>query len=128
MPDKKHILVVEDDEQLLNVLTTKLHSQGFDVYKAQDGYLGLEVALNRKPDLILLDVLMPRMSGLATLKSLRSDPWGQTVPVIVLTNVPLEDESLINSISEYKPSYCLQKTSVTLEEIVEKIHELVSSK
>ena len=76
------ILVVDDDERILNFLRVKLKGSGYEVLTAKDGVEALEKAQTQEPDLILLDVIMPRLDGLETLKQLRSF---STAPVIVLS-------------------------------------------
>jgi DNA-binding response OmpR family regulator len=83
---KKRVLIVEDDAALRNVLGDKLEYEDFSILIAKDGEEGLKVALKNKPDLILLDILMPKMNGVDMLKQLRVDNWGRTVPVLLLTN------------------------------------------
>jgi DNA-binding response OmpR family regulator len=81
------ILVVEDEKVLIDTLEEKLVSEGFDVTKAYDGDEGLKLALAEHPDLILLDILMPKVDGLVMLKKLREDSWGKYANVMILTNV-----------------------------------------
>jgi two-component system KDP operon response regulator KdpE len=76
------ILVVEDDERILNFLRSKLKASGYEVSTANDGVQGLEQAQAQEPNLIVLDLLMPKMSGLDMLKELRSF---SSIPVIILT-------------------------------------------
>jgi two-component system KDP operon response regulator KdpE len=76
------ILVVDDEERIVHFLTTKLKASGYEVLTAGDGVKGLEQAQAQEPDLIVLDLLMPRMNGLEMLQELRSF---STVPVIILT-------------------------------------------
>lgn len=76
------ILVVDDEERIVHFLTTKLKASGYEVMTAGDGVKGLEQAQAQEPDLIVLDLLMPRMNGLEMLQELRSF---STVPVIILT-------------------------------------------
>jgi len=76
------ILVVDDEERIVNFLTTKLKASGYEVLTASDGVKGLEQAQAQEPDLIVLDLLMPRMNGLEMLQQLRSF---SAVPVIILT-------------------------------------------
>lgn len=80
------ILVVEDDLSISGLLSEYLTDEGFNVIVAQDGDQGLEMAISEKPDLILLDIMMPKKDGLTVLKELRSTEEGKTVPVIMLTN------------------------------------------
>jgi len=76
------ILVVDDDQRILNFLSSKLKASGYEVLTANDGLAGLEQSQAQEPDLIILDILMPRMDGLELLKEVRSF---STVPVIMLT-------------------------------------------
>lgn len=85
--NEKTILVVEDEASLRKVLSDKLKHVGFKVEQAADGVEGLKKALDVHPDLILLDVMMPKMDGIGVLKELHKDKWGAYVPVILLTNV-----------------------------------------
>ena len=82
----KKILIVEDETALLTALTSSFERTEIKVVTAQDGDEGLKVALREHPDLILLDLLMPKMDGIAMLHKLREDAWGKDVKVIVLTN------------------------------------------
>lgn len=115
----KKILVVEDDGSVLSILTSALGKQGFVMLGARNGEEGLQVAFREKPDLILMDLLMPKMSGIDMLKRLRQDPWGKDVPVIVLTNLNQADkvsEALANEVFDY-----FIKANTGLDEVVDKV-------
>lgn len=87
MNKKVHkILIVEDDPSISGLLSEYLVGEGFNVIVAQDGDKGLGMAISDKPDLILLDIMMPKKDGLSMLKELRTTEEGKTVPVIMLTN------------------------------------------
>lgn len=124
---KKIILVTEDESPMLRVLTDALSECGFDTLQARDGQEGLTLALEKHPDLILLDILMPKMDGLTMLHKLREDMWGKKVPVVILTNVSSDTDQVIQSIVENQPSYYFVKSDVKLDEIVNKIKELISN-
>ncbi len=81
------VLVVDDDQSLSRLYSDKLKKEGFTVFVANDGIEGLEHALSQHPELILLDVLMPKMDGISMLKELRTDSWGKNVPVIMFSNL-----------------------------------------
>lgn len=83
MPEK--ILVVDDEPDTLSLLTMTLSRANYTVVKAQDGASGLEMATRERPDLIILDVMMPGMNGLDMLRSLRSTYGGPLPPVILFT-------------------------------------------
>jgi CheY-like chemotaxis protein len=81
------ILLVEDEELLRKAYTRKLETAKYEVEIAVDGIEGLEKAKELKPDLILLDILMPRLNGIEVLKRIKADPDLSAIPVMVLTNV-----------------------------------------
>lgn len=80
------ILVAEDEQDLREVLTDKLEASGFTVLQAVNGDEAIKLAFSNHPDLILLDLYMPKSSGFDVMDKLIDDPWGREVPVIVLTN------------------------------------------
>jgi len=82
-----HILLVEDDPMLTELYQTKLEMEGFRVSVANDGEAGLKQAGVLKPDLMLLDIMLPKLNGFEVLKSVKKDPATQAIPVIVLTNL-----------------------------------------
>ena len=83
----KKVLLVEDDKFLCDLMVRKFKDENFDVYVAMDGEEGLRSAIENKPDLILLDLVMPKMDGMAMLNKLRDDKWGNNADVIILTNL-----------------------------------------
>jgi DNA-binding response OmpR family regulator len=83
----KKILVVEDELALSQVLSDRFSEEGFEVQTAADGEEGLEKAVAWKPDLVLLDIVMPKMDGMTMLHKLRATPVGKQMPVILLTNL-----------------------------------------
>jgi len=117
------ILVVEDEDILAKTMKEKLVSEGFEVEIAYDGLEGFSLAVEKHPDLILLDILLPKMDGMSVLRRLRGDEWGKTVPVIILTNLSSADEKRNRDITELEPSYFFVKTDKSLEEIVEKVKD-----
>jgi two-component system alkaline phosphatase synthesis response regulator PhoP len=78
-------LVVEDEAHIRRVLEYNLKLDGFQVYLAEDGAAGLKLAREKKPDVILLDWLMPEMNGLRVLEELKNDSSTQNIPVFMLT-------------------------------------------
>jgi len=121
MENRKIILIVEDEVTLRNALRDKLTHEGFGVLEAKDGEEGLEVALRDHPDLILLDIIMPKMDGMTVLKKLREDTWGKTVKVIILTNLSSDvkiGEAVILGSFEY-----LIKTDWKIEDVITKVRE-----
>jgi len=84
---KNKVLIVEDDPTLAEMYGAKFKSEGFDVLHAGDGVEGLAIAKAKQPDAILLDVMMPKLDGFATLKELRADKSFKKTPVVMLTNL-----------------------------------------
>jgi signal transduction histidine kinase len=88
-----HILIVEDEVELASALESRLRSAGFQISKAFDGICGVEAAVEVLPDIIMLDIRMPKMDGLGVLKLLRQIPSTENIPVIVLS-ASLQDKSI----------------------------------
>ena len=84
---EKHILIVEDEQDIREAMHEALTEAGFNVSTSSNGAIGLADAIEKKPDLILLDIVMPEMDGHEVLKKLREDPWGKSVKVIMLTSM-----------------------------------------
>jgi len=89
------ILIVEDEESQRIALHDNLAQKGFSVLEAKDGIDGLAVALREHPDIVLLDVRMPRMDGMTMMHKLRVDNWGKTATIIILTNYDASDAQLL---------------------------------
>jgi DNA-binding response OmpR family regulator len=124
---KQTILIVEDELPLLKVYADRFSEEGFTVLKANNGQEGLEVAIKEKPDLILLDILMPIMDGLTMMQKLRENStWGKTVPIILLTNLSADEKRIQKIVTENKPTYYLVKLDWSLSAIIEKAKMAVS--
>lgn len=116
---EKKVLIVEDDASLCQALFDKFTREGFQSLKANDGESGLAVALEKHPDIILLDIIMPKVDGLTMLKDLRQDEWGKMVPVIILTN--LNDAENVSQAMENGVYEFLVKSDWKLDELVERV-------
>lgn len=120
---KSTILIIEDEKSISNALKAKLEKSGYDVFQAFNGEAGLQEALANKPDLILLDIVMPKMDGLTMLKQLRSDSWGQEVPIMILTN--LSDAKKIEEASSQGVYDFLVKADWKIEDVLSKIENYI---
>lgn len=89
---KNKILIIEDEKAVVFILQRRLEQDGFLVFSAEDGKKGLAMAQKERPDLILLDIIMPNMDGVACLKELRQKSWGKKIPVVILTNLSQEEK------------------------------------
>ncbi len=83
----KYVLIVDDDPDLVETVAMMLESRGFEVGKAYDGIEGEEAIKKRRPDVLVLDVMMPRKNGYQLCKELKSNKWTSDIPVILLTAV-----------------------------------------
>ena len=87
-----HVLIVEDDTFLSNIYKTKFEMEGFKVTAALDGEAGWSEIKKKKPDIILLDILLPKMDGFTILQKLKADAEIKDIPVILLTNLGQKDD------------------------------------
>lgn len=120
MNKNKKILIVEDELPLSTVLSEKLTLSGFFVTQAKNGVEGLDMALKNHPDLILLDIIMPKMDGMEMLSKLRADEWGKDVPVIILTNLSEAGkvaDAVVHGVHDY-----VVKADWTLDDVIKKIN------
>ena len=93
MEPKKTVLIVEDEKNIVDIVRFNLQREGYDTLEAYDGEAGLALARERKPDLILLDVMMPKMMGFDVCRTLRGE--GDNVPVIILTAREEEEDKIL---------------------------------
>ena len=119
---KRTILIIEDEGLLRELLVEKMQIEGFNTLDAPDGDIGLEIALREQPDMILLDLLMPKVGGMEVLKILREDERGRSIPVIILSN--LSEKEVIAEGAERGAVEYLVKSNFGLEEIVAKVKEV----
>jgi len=118
---KKKILIVEDEATLQKALTEFLAEEGFEVFGALDGEKGIELAKKEKPDLVLLDIILPKKDGYEVLTDLKNNESTKNIPVILLTN--LESAEDVDRAFEKGASTYLVKSNYKLEEVVKKIKE-----
>jgi DNA-binding response OmpR family regulator len=124
---QKTILVVEDEKSLREALVDILIMKNYNTINAKNGREGADLALLKHPDLILLDIIMPEMDGMGTLKKIRESKWGINVPVIILTNLSTvkEKEQLVDDKVANRPTYYLIKSDWKLLDIVKKIEKIL---
>lgn len=120
----KKILIIEDELSCVKLLRDKL-ANNYKVLDAQDGEKGLDIAKKEKPDLILLDIKLPIMDGMAMLRELRKDSYGKEAKVILLTNVEA-NETIIKQVIKDKPVYYFVKTDIKLDDLLRKIKEVLT--
>ncbi len=123
----KKILVVEDELAYLKLLNSQLTEKGYQVIEAINGKIGLEKAQKENPDLILLDIRMPVMDGMAMLELLRKEEAGKKTKVIILTNLEADDK-ILGEVIKDQPTYYFVKSNIQFDELLDKIKELLEEK
>lgn len=118
----KRILLIDDDLTLAEMYTERLKSEGYEVAIAHDGEVGLKAIQTKKPDLVLLDVMMPKMNGLDVLKQVKADPELAKIKIILLTAL-VQEPGQMNEISQSADAYVV-KSEATPGELVKKIKSL----
>lgn len=118
---KQTILVVEDDPLLLDLYQTKLRQEGYLVVTGTNGQEGFEAAIEHRPRLILLDILMPQVDGYAALKKLKADARTKKIPVVIFSNLSQSWE--IEKGLKLGADDFVIKTSLTPAQLAEKVEE-----
>jgi len=119
----KRVLIVEDEPDIREAMAEAVADAGFAVITAENGSAGFDKAIAEKPDLILLDIMMPIMSGQEMLQKLRQDQWGQHARVVMLTS--MDDVKNIAEAHEGGITDYLIKAHSSLDEIVAKVRESI---
>jgi len=118
---KQKIAIIEDDPMISQMYRIKFEMEDFDVEIAEDGQLGIQLVEDFKPDIVLLDIKMPKLSGDKALKEIRKHSWGKDIPVLVLTNAG-KDEYL----SDFEPLHVIDfiiKADCTPKDVVAKVKD-----
>lgn len=113
--------VVEDDIAISQMYRLKFEAEGFEVETAENGKLGLEMLEGFKPSIVLLDLMMPEMTGDEMLAELRKKPWGKDMIVIILTN--LGEEEAPKSLKELNVHSFIVKAEMTPKQVAEKVKQ-----
>lgn len=115
----KKVLIVEDEKAILTALASGFDRNEIEVLTAQDGEEGLKLALKAHPQLILLDLVMPKMDGITMLDKLRKDKWGKDVKVIILTN--LDDQKKVAEAVQHGVFDYFIKVNWNIKDIIKKV-------
>jgi len=118
-PEKKKILVIEDDRSLQNALLEIISQEGFESESALDGEEGIAKIKTFKPDLILLDIILPKKDGFEVLEEIKKDETLKNIPVLILTN--LEEVDNVQKALDLGATNYMVKSDFSLKEVVEKI-------
>jgi DNA-binding response OmpR family regulator len=120
-----NVLIIEDEKPIANALLAKCAQRGLAPKIASDGEEGLKIALAENPDIILLDLMMPKMDGTEFMHRIRQDAWGATVPIIVLTNLSPDSQELIKAVVEGAPEFYRVKSDWKIDDITTKIWQIL---
>lgn len=128
MPSKRpaKILVVEDETFLVKIYAVKLKKEGYEVTIANDGEEAVRLAAEVNPDLILLDLILPKMNGFEALEKMRASAANKTTPVIVLSNLGQEED--IKRAEGLGADGYLVKANFSIQDIVAKIRETLEKR
>ena len=119
------VAIVEDDIAISQMYRLKFETEGYEVQTADNGRLGLELAEAFKPDIILLDLMMPEMTGDEMLAELRKKPWGKDITVIILTN--LGEEEAPKGLRELGVHSFIVKAEMTPRQVAERVKQALAS-
>ncbi len=121
----KNILLIEDEPLLGTLLKQRLEREGFKVLLARDGSEGLELLKNSQLDLVLLDIILPKISGFELLEKVQADPLLQKVPIVIISNLgqetDLEKGQTLGAVGYFV------KARISMEELVERVKEFLLS-
>ncbi len=124
--DPRHkIIIIEDDEFLSDIYKTKFELEGFKVIAINDGEKGLKAIQTKKPDIVLLDVLLPKLDGFTILQILKKDEATKDIPVVLLTNLG-QKEDVQKGLEMGAVDYLI-KAHFTPGEIIEKIKQALTN-
>jgi len=115
------VLIVEDEKSLREALAKKFTHEGFEVFTAENGERGCELAIEKHPAIILLDVVMPKMDGIAVMQKLRMESTTKDIPIILLTNLS-ENEKIAEAVQFGVFDYLI-KSDWKIEDVVAKVKE-----
>jgi CheY-like chemotaxis protein len=116
------VLIVDDERAILSMYSESLKSAGIEVIQTSDGQTAMKLAKEQKPDVILLDIIMPRYNGLDVLKDIKNDSNLKNIPIYLLTNLP--EESSGDKAKELGAEGYLVKAQIEPETLVQKIKEI----
>jgi CheY-like chemotaxis protein len=132
MKDKKVILIVEDEAMVRDALNDLLVSEGFSILEAKNGEEGLKMALSDHPDLILIDVQLPKIDGLTMLRKIRENEQGKHIKFIIITNGDgvegVERARDIAGVPKDEPFEYFIKVNLSIEEVFKKIKDILGIK
>jgi len=119
------IAIIEDDQAISQMYRFKFEAEGFDAQTAENGKLGLELVQSMKPDIILLDLMMPEMTGDEVLEKLRASDWGKDIKVIILTN--MGEQEIPPKVKELGVSGIILKANMTPRQVADLVKKTLGN-
>ncbi len=119
------IAIIEDDQAISQMYRFKFEALGFEVQTAENGVLGLQLTESMKPDIILLDLMMPEMRGDQMLEKLRATAWGKDIKVIILTN--MGEQEIPPSVKEHGISAVILKADMTPRQVADLVKKQLAA-
>ncbi len=119
------VAIIEDDQTISQMYRFKFEGEGYQVETADNGKLGLELAEHMKPDIILLDLMMPEMTGDEMLAKLRATPWGKSIKVIILTN--MGEQEIPEAVRKLGVEAVILKADMTPRQVAELVKKHLSA-
>lgn len=119
---KPKVAIVEDDLAISQMYRLKFEAEGYEVAVAENGQVGLELIEDFRPDVVLLDMMMPQMNGDEVLTKMRNEDWGKDTPVLILTNMGKEEAS--KSLDNLNVHSYIVKAEMTPKQVAERVKEV----
>ncbi|MCX5781836.1 MAG: response regulator [Elusimicrobia bacterium] len=123
MTDGKKILIIDDDPEILDLLKLYFKAVNYEVIESEEGLRGLELARTQLPDLIILDILLPEISGLKMCRILKRDKETKNIPIMILTALT-DEETKIESLKSYADAFISKP--IDKKAIIDKVNELLT--
>jgi two-component system phosphate regulon response regulator PhoB len=127
MSESKKILIVDEEEDILTYFEAIFNDNGYDTLLARDGIKGFELAKSEKPDLIALDITMPKQSGLKIYRQLKDHPELKNIPVIIITAVNDSFKIFIDKLKEVEPPEGILNKPIDPQEILKVVRGILSN-
>jgi two-component system phosphate regulon response regulator PhoB len=119
------VAIIEDDQAISQMYRFKFEADGYTVETAENGKLGLELAEAMKPDILLLDLMMPEMTGDIMLEKLRATPWGKSMKVIILTN--MGEQEVPETVKKLGVSAIILKADMTPRQVADLVKKQLAA-
>lgn len=120
MPEgRKKVLIIEDDDHISKVYEIKLGKENIDIVIARDGEEGINMVVSEKPDLVLLDLMIPIKDGFIVLEEVKKTPFGKNVPIVVISNLGQQGD--IEKAMKLGAADYLIKVNLSIQEVIDKV-------